>query len=136
MIGWFGGWGRDCSFILRGGEMVYTELEVWKVGIEFVRCVYGMTKTFPRDELFGLTSQLRRAAVSIPANISEGSGRKSTKEFIRFLYIANGSLCECETLLIISLQLDYIKTENSYLSYIKRLRSMLHRLIKSLESKI
>ncbi len=112
------------------------DLEVWKVGIELVTIVYQLTKAFPKEEEFGLKSQIRRCAVSIPSNIAEGSGRISSKELIRFLYVANGSLCELETQLIIALNLGYIQDEESYLSYIKRIRKMLHNLIKSIEQKI
>ena len=69
-------------------------LEVWKVSVDFVTELYILTNSFPKSELFSLTSQIRRAAISIPSNIAEGAARKNTKEFIQFLYVAFGSLSE------------------------------------------
>lgn len=114
----------------------FKDLEVWKIGVEFVTVLYKITKEFPKEEEFGLKSQIRRCAVSIPSNIAEGAGRKSTQDFIRFLYISNGSLCELETQLIISKSLGYIKEESVYIDYVKQLRRMLNNLIKPLENKI
>ncbi len=85
----------------------HKDLNVWKGGIKLTSAIYQLTSKLPREEQFGLQSQLRRAAVSIPTNISEGSARQQTKEFIRFLRIASGSLAEIETLLIISCELKY-----------------------------
>lgn len=86
----------------------HKDLDVWRKSIDFVTMVYKTTGNFPKEELYGLTSQLRRAAVSIPSNIAEGSARKSNKEFIQFLYIALGSTVEIETQLIISKNLMFI----------------------------
>ena len=83
----------------------HKDLDVWKLGIELVQEVYEVTKVFPKEEMYGLTSQIRRAAVSIPSNIAEGYARESIKELIRFLYISLGSLSELETQLIISIKL-------------------------------
>jgi len=90
----------------------HKELEVWKRGIELVNFVYKVTKNFPKDEIYGLTNQIRRASVSVPSNIAEGSARASTKEFIHFLYISLGSLSELETQMIIAQNLDYMKSED------------------------
>jgi four helix bundle protein len=90
----------------------HEKLEVWRKSIEFVTKVYEFTKGFPADEKYGLTSQIRRATVSIPANIAEGSARRTNKEFIQFLSIAQGSSSEVETELLIALNLDYISKEN------------------------
>ena len=79
----------------------HKNLQVWRKSISFVKDIYLITRAFPREEMFGLTSQLRRAAVSIPSNIAEGNGRESKKDLIRFLYIAIGSAAEIETQLII-----------------------------------
>ena len=85
----------------------YTDLIAWQKAMDFVHQIYCMTAAFPGDERFGLTSQLRRAAVSIPSNIAEGQGRESPGDFIRFLAIAHGSLREVETQLRISQRLGY-----------------------------
>ena len=86
----------------------HENLEVWQKAVEFVVTIYKQTQRFPSDERFGLTSQVRRAAVSIPANIAEGAGRQSDQEFIRFLSIAQGSCSEVETELLIGHKLDYL----------------------------
>jgi four helix bundle protein len=78
------------------------DLKVWQLGMDIAEKVYSLTRQFPREELYGLTSQLRRAASSIPANIAEGNGRSSTKDYLRFLSIAVGSLCEVETFLLLA----------------------------------
>lgn len=85
------------------------ELRVWQDGIALVKLVYQVTALFPKEEIFGLTSQMRRAAVSIPANIAEGAARSTSKEFAQFLTIARGSLSELETLTVISRELGYLK---------------------------
>ena len=89
----------------------YNDLEVWQKAIDLVVLVYDVTQTFPPDERFGLTNQVRRAAVSIPANIAEGQGRKHTAEFSHFLAIARGSLLETETHFAIALRLTYVTPE-------------------------
>jgi four helix bundle protein len=83
----------------------YRELKVWRMGMQIVVAVYDVTGKFPADERFGLTSQLRRCAISIPSNIAEGHARGATKDMIRFLGIARGSLAELETQLILAQQL-------------------------------
>jgi four helix bundle protein len=80
----------------------HTELEVWKLGVALAAEVYKITSTFPRAETFGLVAQMRRAAVSIPSNIAEGAGRRTTKEFICFIHVARGSLAELETQITIA----------------------------------
>lgn len=89
--------------------LTHKELDIWRLGIELVEEVYKMTVEFPKEEIYGLTSQMRRAAVSIPSNISEGAARSGKKEFIRFLYVALGSLAELETQTIIAEKLGYLK---------------------------
>jgi four helix bundle protein len=80
----------------------YRELVVWQKGMALAKLWYGVTKSFPKDELFGMTSQIRRAATSIPANIAEGHGRSHTKEYLHHISIARGSLAELETHVILS----------------------------------
>ena len=89
----------------------FTELRVWQEAMNMVEMIYRLTKKYPKEELFGLISQTQRAAVSIPANIAEGNGRLSGKEYLHFLSIANGSLRELETLLIIAQRITYIQPE-------------------------
>jgi four helix bundle protein len=89
----------------------HKDLEVWKKAMDFVIGLYKTTVSFPDDERYGLTSQLRRAAVSIPSNIAEGAARQSNKEFIQFLYIALGSTVEIETQLNIARNLNFIKAD-------------------------
>ena len=115
--------------------MIYKDLSVWKLGMDLVIEIYKVTMKFPKEELFGLVSQMRRAAVSIPSNIAEGSGRRNTKEYIQFLYIAKGSLLELETQMEIASRLNYIENTDQFTEWIKRLRNMLVKLIASLESK-
>ncbi len=91
----------------------FRDLETWQRAMdlveEVVEEVYEATKKFPREELYGLTNQLRRAAVSIPSNIAEGQGRDSVKEFLHYLAIAYGSLCEVETQILIASRLKYLE---------------------------
>ena len=86
----------------------HKDLEVWRKAMDFVTELYKQTANFPKVELYGLSSQMRRAAVSIPSNIAEGAARKSNKEFIQFLYIALGSSAEVDTQLIIAKNLNFI----------------------------
>jgi four helix bundle protein len=115
----------------------FKELKVWQKAYKLCLDVYQITKDFPREEKFGLTSQIRRAAVSIPSNISEGYGRRTTPDYIRSLYIAYGSNCELETQALLSCDLDYINKDeqNTLLEKISEVERMLKALIKSLESK-
>ncbi len=86
----------------------YQELIVWQKAMDLVLLVYGATSGFPQKEVFGLTNQLRRAAVSIPSNIAEGQGRKTTRDFVHYLAISNGSLQELETQVILASRLNYL----------------------------
>jgi len=86
----------------------YKDLIVWQKGIEIVDKIYSMTNSFPKDELYGLVSQMRKAAVSIPSNIAEGFARQHNKEYKQFLYISLGSCAELDTQLIIAHRRDYI----------------------------
>ena len=86
----------------------YRDLDVWKQSRQLLKSVYQLSRSFPKEEQFGLTNQLRRAAISVPSNIAEGSGRNHSKDSIQFFFIARGSLYEIETQLIISFDLEYI----------------------------
>ncbi len=90
----------------------HKDLILWQKSISFVTSIYSATALFPKNEIYGLTSQIRRAAVSIPSNIAEGYARHSKKELLQFLYIALGSISELDTQLLISKNLDYINTED------------------------
>jgi four helix bundle protein len=116
-------------------KMMHNDLEVWKKSIDFVTEIYKITKEFPKEEIYGLTSQIRRAAVSIPSNIAEGSGRKSDKEFIQFLYIALGSVAETETQLIIASKINYLENSENIIKETETIRRMLLGLIKHLKGK-
>ena len=89
----------------------YKDLKVWQLAIEVVEDIYQMTREFPQQELYGLTGQMRRSAISIPSNIAEGFKRHHKKEYVQFLNIAQGSTGELETLLIIANKLNYINDE-------------------------
>ena len=111
----------------------HEELDVWKLSIDFVEEIYILTKDFPSDEKYGLTNQLRRASVSVPSNIAEGSARKSDKENIQFLHIALGSIAEIETQLIISDRLGFCDTSQAQQN-IKIIKSKLINYLKYLKS--
>jgi four helix bundle protein len=85
----------------------YRDLQVWQKAMQLVTEIYGNTRSFPAEELYGLTSQIRRCAVSIPAKLAEGYGRNSTQDYVRFLRIASGSLYELQTLLEIACNLTF-----------------------------
>jgi four helix bundle protein len=113
----------------------FKDLKVWQKAYQLCLEIYRMTKPFPREERYGLTSQIRRAAVSIPSNIAEGYGRRTTGEYIQALYMAYGSLCELETQILLARDLDYLSKQSSgkieaMLSEVER---MLKALIKAIE---
>ena len=115
----------------------YKELKVWQKAYQLCVEIYKITKNFPKEERYGLTSQIRRAAVSVPSNIAEGYGRKTTPEYIQALYIAYGSNCELETQLLLSGDLDYVNGESlkKRQEDVGEVERMLKALIKSLENK-
>ncbi|WP_313252551.1 four helix bundle protein [Empedobacter sp.] len=115
----------------------HKDLEVWKLAIDFVSEIYLITKQFPEVEKFGLSTQMRRASVSIPSNIAEGAARQSDKEFIQFLYIALGSSAELETQLIIAFNLNFIKQNQLDQLILKQeqIAKMLNGLIKFIKNK-
>ena len=114
------------------------ELKVWQKSMDLAVEVYSSTAQFPSDEKYGLTSQIRRSAVPIPSNISEGAGRNSSKEFIYFLGIANGSSYELETQVIISNQLNLMSKEatDNILTKLDEIQKMNYRLKQPIELKI
>jgi len=116
----------------------YRDLKVWQLGIDLVCQVYGITKFFPKSEIYGLTSQLQRAAVSVPSNVAEGHARGSSREFLHFLTISLGSLAELETQLSIALHLKYV--DNTVLEPVlymcDELGKMLRALQRSLKAKV
>lgn len=116
----------------------YRDLVVWQRAMALVSAVYKLTRSFPEPERFGLTSQVRRAAVSIPSNIAEGQGRLATKEFRQFLGVARGSLKEVETQLLIGVDLGYASEEEitACLDLANEVGRMLNALIKALERRI
>jgi four helix bundle protein len=108
----------------------FTKLDDWQRAHRLVLDVYQTTRAFPSDERFGLTAQLRRSAASVPANIAEGAGRTSARDFARFLHIATGSLSETGYHIILSRDLEYTdsQTAKSLLDEVSEIRSMLTRL--------
>ena len=113
----------------------HKDLKVWQKSMEFVVVIYTMTKDFPKEEQFGIVSQMRRAAISIPSNIAEGYGRVYGKETIKFLSNALGSASELETQIIISKDLGFISTDclKQLLDQIEEIIRMLSALIKSID---
>ena len=112
----------------------YRELIVWQKAMDLVEDVYKKTKGFPREELYGLTSQLRRAVVSVPSNIAEGQGRTSTREFLHHLSIAYGSLCEVGTQILIAHRLGFLETRD--VEVLDAMSSEVGRLINGLSNKL
>ena len=110
--------------------MYYKDMEVWKEAVNLVTMVYEFTETFPEREKYGIISQIRRCAVSIPSNIAEGTVKHSDKETLRFLDSSLGSLAELDTQLIISKNLGFIEEFNSLESQISRVNALLSGLIK------
>ncbi len=115
----------------------HKDLDVWKKSISLVTLIYEITNDFPQTEIYGLTNQIRRCAVSIPSNIAEGSGRQSDKEFIQFLHISLGSLSELETQLIIATNIGFLKesTQSDLLMNVEEIRKMLIGLIKFVKNR-
>jgi four helix bundle protein len=118
--------------------MTYKELEVWKKAMALVTIIYEQTRKLPRSEDYVLTSQLKRAAISVPANIAEGWGKSSTRSYIQYLKIARGSLFEIETEIQIALNLGYLLAEEcaEVESRITELSKMMNSLISKLENKL
>ncbi len=113
----------------------FKELKVWKAGIELTKVIFQVTRSFPAEERYGLTSQIIRSAISIPSNIAEGCGRISNKDFKHFLTIALGSSFELETQIIIAKEFNYVSEDelNGISSQIIEIQKMIYGLQKSLD---
>jgi four helix bundle protein len=114
----------------------HKDLDAWKESLGLVDSVYRATKGFPPGEIYGLVSQMRRAAVSVPSNIAEGAARASRKEFSQFLYMALGSLSELETQIIIARRLGYTDQEHGMLNQVDTVRRLLSGLIRHLRERV
>jgi len=112
----------------------YRELVVWQKAMDLIEAVYHATANFPREELYGLTSQLRRASVSVPSNIAEGQGRTTTRDFLYFLSVANGSLKEVETQALIAERLGFLNSSKA--SALITLTTEVGRLISGLRNSL
>ncbi len=115
----------------------FQDLQVWQLAIDLVPDVYNLTQRLPRHELFGLTGQIRRAAVSVSANIAEGQARHHTKEFLHHLSVARGSLAELHTLILVAERLAYLTREEmqGLSEKLSHVRMLLSGLIKSLKTR-
>ena len=116
----------------------YKNIKAFQLADEFVVEIYKITKNFPKDEIYGLTSQLRRATVSIPANIAEGASRQHKKDYLNFLYVARGSLAEAEYLLHLANKLGYLddKGFEDTVSYKQSVAKTLYGLIESVGKEV
>ena len=115
----------------------FRDLEVWRLGLDLVETIYRCTAEFPKSEMYGLSAQMRSAAVSIPSNIAEGQARSSSKEFLHFLSFAVGSLAELETQLELTARLQYPETElGTARAQVELLGKKLHRLQNSIRERI
>jgi four helix bundle protein len=112
----------------------YRDLEIWKKGIEIVKDIYKLTEKFPKQETYGLVSQMRRSAISIPSNVAEGFKRYHNKEYKQFLHITLGSCAELETQITIAKELNYIQQdrEASLLEKLDHIGRMITSLLKKL----
>lgn len=119
-------------------ERGYKDLKAWQKSMDFVDTIYSVTRNFPKDEVYGLTSQIRRSVVSIASNLAEGCSRSSTKDFIRFIEISYGSLAEVETQIYIANRQKYILDEamEKLLEQASEIGRMLNGLINSLNKKL
>jgi four helix bundle protein len=112
----------------------YKDLKIWILSVDLVTNIYKMTQGFPGTEYFGLRDQMRRASVSVPSNIAEGAGRRTTKDFIQFLSISRGSLFELDTQIVIAKNLGFIENADNISSQIHEIIRMINGLIHKLSS--
>lgn len=127
-----------CLITKKMGEIKsYKDLLIWQKGIDIVCMTYKLVSSFPKDELYALSSQIKRSSVSIPSNIAEGYGRQSTQSYIQFIKIARGSLCELETQLLVANKLDFINDEKLFLELSNQIieeSKMINSFLNKLES--
>ena len=116
------------------GNRPHYKLEAWKEAMALVSVIYRATQNFPKEELYGLSSQLRRAAVSIPSNIAEGAARQGSREFAQFLNISTGSISELETQLLIAVNLGYFPNTVPAFDDLERVSKLVHGLQKRVRS--
>jgi four helix bundle protein len=116
----------------------FKDLKAWQLGMDVTECVYRLTENFPKSEIYGLSSQMRRSAVSIPSNLAEGQGRESSKEFLHFIAISIGSICELETQLLIAHRLNYAPSIDieSIITKLAETGRMIRGLQKSIKAKL
>lgn len=125
----------DKDFQMNNDIRSHKDLKVWQESMDLVTEIYRISDFFPENEKFGLTSQIRRCAISIPSNIAEGCARKGNRELLQFLYVSLGSLAELETQYEIAQNLKYIKESEEIRNKIIFIRIMLSNLIKSIKNK-
>lgn len=118
-----------------GSKHTFRDLIVWQKAVELSKAVYRMTQAMPPTERFGLTSQIRRAVVSVPSNIAEGNARQTLRDYLQFLVIACGSLAELETQIIIAQELEMLKSPEPVPAQLQEVCRMLQALIESLRRK-
>jgi len=129
-----GGWGVARVTPVRS----YRDLVVWQQGMELAKLCYAKTRSFPRSEVFSLTAQIRRSAASVPANIAEGNGRENTGAYIQFLRVAQGSLKELETHVLLAQAVELMGEEDAeeVLAKSERVGKLLRSLIRALQDKV
>ena len=116
--------------------MTLNNLEVWRQSVELAKKIYIVTKDFPQSEIYGLTSQMRRAAISIPSNIAEGKGRSTAKDFVHFLHLAQGSLYEISTQVVIAHEIGFLSKDihDDLCEQIRSIETMIRGLIFSIRN--
>jgi four helix bundle protein len=115
-----------------GNERTHRDLVAWQAAMDLAETIYQQTSTFPKEETFGLTIQVRRAAVSVPSNIAEGAARNSSREFFQYLGVAAGSLAELETQVELAIRLKYLPRDTDALVHARRVGRLVNALRKSL----
>jgi four helix bundle protein len=118
--------------VSRNTVTTHKDLDVWKKSMDLATHIYSLTSRFPKEALYGLTSQMRRSAVSIPSNIAEGAARHSRKEYIQFLHVASGSVAELETQLVLAFRMGFLPTNTAPVQ-IEEIRKMPLGLLRSLK---